>query len=699
MTPRGNVQRLLAPRSIVFVGGRDLAGAIHNCEDLGYEGRILVVNPKYEELAGYPCYPSIAELPEAPDAAFVGIRREATIEAVGELAALGVGGCVCYAAGFAELGHEGEALQEELVAAAGEMALVGPNCYGMLNYLEGPALWPDLHGGERTERGVAVVSQSGNISLNVTMADRSLPLSHVISIGNQAVLGLADYVDALIEDPRVQAIGLYVEGIKDVGAFSRAALRAQERGVPVVALKSGSSSLGTRITRSHTSSLSDPDELYDALFERLGIVRAGTLAKFLETLKLLAYTGPLKGRKIGVLAGSGGDSAMFADLAAPLGLSLPELDDSQEAAFAEQLGDFVSISNPLDYNTAVWGDREKLQRCFTTMMRGEFDVTVLTLDYPRGGEWDVDAWNAAADALISSQKETCKVAAVACTIPELLPSDARQRLLDGGVVPLQGLPEATAALAGAAWYAERRREISDEDSAESLVPAAPGRAPRKPRLLDEWESKRLLAASGVRVPEARTSSAGEAAGVAAGIGYPVVVKPVAAELAHKSDHDAVALDLRDDSEVRTAVERVAAAGLSNGSNGEDGFLIERMVRGAVAELIIGLRRDERFGLALVVGSGGTLTELVRDSATVLLPAGRAEISRALDSLKVSALISGFRGGPAGDREAAVQAVLDISAFADERRDEIEELEVNPLLVLPRGEGAVAADALIRMQSE
>lgn len=689
MVKRENLKRLLSPRHIAFIGGREMAGAIRNCEELGYEGHIRVVNPKYEEIAGRKCYPSVSDLPEAPDAAFVGVRRELTIEAVRELAARGAGGCVCYAAGFAELGEEGEALQKELVHAAGEMALVGPNCYGLLNYLDGTALWPDLQGGGRVERGVAIISQSGNISLNVTMADRSLPLSHVISIGNQAVLGLGDYVDALIEDPRVAAIGMYIEGIKDVTAFSRAAARALRKGVPVVALKSGSSELGTRVTLSHTSSLSRPDDLYAALFEKLGIVRVHSVPSLLETLKLLAVSGPLEGRKIGVLAGSGGDAALVADLASSAGLALPAFGEAQSVALGEQLGYFVRVSNPLDYNTAVWGDREKLQRCFTTVMEDSLDAVLLTLDYPRPDSGDHDAWDAAVDALIASRDRTGKLAAVACTVPELLPPAARERLLSSGVVPLQGLPEAIAAMSGSAWYEERRNAILKEPP-ESLTPVSTGPFPAAPRLVDEWTSKRQLAAFGLRVPEGRLVCADRAPEAAAEIGFPVVVKPVDSDLSHKSDLDAVALDLQSSEAVKEAVDRI-------GTNGQ--FLVERMVGGTVAELIVGLKRDERFGLALVLGSGGTLVNLVNDSATVLLPTNRKTVVRALDSLRAAELLNGFRGVPEGDREAAVDAVLAVAAFAEKHSERVVELDVNPLLVLPCGSGAVAADALIRMQPE
>jgi acyl-CoA synthetase (NDP forming) len=692
MTRKANIQRLLSPESVAFIGGRDMAGAIRNCEALGYDGEIRVVHPRYEEIAGYPCYTCVADLPEAPDAAFVGVRRELAVEVVRELAARDVGGCVCYAAGFAELGEEGRALQQELVAAAGEMALVGPNCYGLLNYLNGAALWPDLHGGERVVRGVAIVSQSGNVSLNLTMSDRSLPVSHVISIGNQAVLGFGDYVDALVEDPRVAAVGMYIEGIDDVEGFDRAATRALKKGIPLVALKSGSSELGTQITLSHTSSLSGPDDLYGALFERLGIVRARSLSEFVETLKLLSVPKPLEGGRLGVLAGSGGDSALFADLACGTDLEIVGFEEAQSAALREQLGSFASVSNPLDYNTAVWGDREELRRCFTTVMEGDFDAAVLTLDFPCPGCGERDPWYAAAEALVASSKSTGVPAVVASSIPELLPEDARESLLAGGVVPLQGLPEAVAAIEGAAWYAKRRREIL-ADGPKKLAPTRPGVGPESLLPLDESESKRRLADFGLRVPEGKITNANDAPEAAVVIGFPVAIKLLDHTIAHKSEAGVVALDLSSVEQVRRAVEKV-------GVNGDGRrFLVESMVTDVVAELIVGVKRDDRFGLALVIGSGGTLVELVGDSATLLLPTVRRDVERALDSLKASHLIAGFRGGPEGDREAVVESVLSIAAFAGRHRDRIEELEINPLLVHTRGRGAVAADALIRMLPE
>jgi acyl-CoA synthetase (NDP forming) len=592
---------------------------------------------------------------------------------------------VCYAAGFAEMGGEGTRLQRDLVAAAGELALAGPNCYGVLNYLDGAALWADVEGGVRVDEGVAIVSQSGNISLNFTMAERSVPLAQVISVGNQAVLEIGDYIAPLVDDPRIKAIGLYIEGLRDVAGFSRAAEYALGRGVPLVGLKVGRSEAAQNIALSHTASLAGSDDVYDALFERLGIIRVPSLTAFLETLKLLAHSGPLAGRRLGVLTCSGGDAALVADLAQKHGLSIPGLSEQQSRVLSDRLPDFASIGNPLDYNTAIWGDREALEFCFTTLMGGGLDATLLVLDYPRPGLPDLKDWDNAIDALGAAAGASRGKGMVVASLPELLPAAARKRALDAGLVPLQGLEEAVTALAGAAWVHEQQQSKAAAAKAGRLALPAPAAVSGAGRLLDEWTGKQRLGAAGLTVPAGRLVAPGEAPAAASDIGFPVVVKACGEALAHKSEAGAVALGLESEAAVAAAV--AGMAGLA------DRFLVEAMVRGVVAELIVGVKREPLFGPALVIGSGGVLVNLVEDTATLLLPTDRAAVARALDGLKVARLIAGYRGRPAGDRDATIDAILAIAAFAHGARDRLLELDVNPLMVLRRG--AVAADVLIR----
>lgn len=690
-----DLTRLLAPRHIAVIGGREAGVVVHQCRAGGFTGAIWPVNPARVEMDGLPCYRSVAALPQAPDLAFVAVPRGTSVDVVRELAARGAGGAVCYAAGFAEVGPEGAELQRELVAAAGAMPLVGPNCFGLINYLDGAVLWPDQHGGEPVARGVAIVTQSGNMGINLTMQARALPIAYMISIGNQAALGFADYVAALAEDPRVSAIGLYIEGLTDVAAFSRAAARALERGVPIVAIKSGNSEAGARAAMSHTSALTGTEALYDALFRRFGIARVGSLHAFLETLKFLDVAGPLAGRRLGLMSCSGGEAALFADLATARGFAFPPLEAAAADSLRAQLPDFTTVGNPLDYNTAIWGDRAAMERCFATMLASRFDLNVLIFDYPRTAVPGIEAWDEALDAFVAAVEATGARAAVMSTIAELLPAAARERLAARGIVPLQGLEEAVIALEASARYAEAQGRLASPGMAQDriLPPALP--APLPVAVLGEWDGKQLLAAHGLSVPEGRLVAPEDAAVAAAELGYPVAVKGVAPGLAHKSDLDAVQLNL-DSAEAVTKAAREVRALLPDPPGVAPKVLVERMIPGAVAEVLVGVTADAQFGLALVLGSGGTLVELVQDSRTLLLPASRAEVAEALDSLKVARLIAGYRGRPAGDREAVIDAVLAIAAFAEGRRGRLAELDVNPLLVLARGRGVVVADVLIRM---
>lgn len=675
-----------------------MSEAIRQCVAGGFSGEIWPVNPKYAELGGKPCLPSLAELPQAPDATFIAVPREATIEVVRELAAMGGGGGVCYAAGFAEVSGRGAALQQALVEASGDLALVGPNCYGILNYVDGVALWPSGFGGGRVRRGVAMISQSGNIALNSTMNQRSVPFAYVLSVGNQAVLGIADYIEALIDDPRVTAIGLYIEGLIDVPGFSRAALRALGRGIPLVALKAGRSALGARLTFSHTGSLTGDDQLYSALFDRLGIIRVASLPALLETLKLVAVSGPPAGKRLIVFTCSGGDSLMVADAAAHLDITLPELAPAQAAALRIQLPDFASISNPLDYNTTLWGDGVALTKCFATALEGDVDAGLLVIDYPEGDEHGRAACDAAVDALIAACERTNKPGAVASTLPELLPASVRQRLIAHRVAPLQGLEDALPALAHTMAYARRRAEFRSLDGAAAVADLGP--APLRPQVLDEFDSKRRLACFGLMIPEGRVVTATEAPAAAAQLGFPVVTKLVRPALAHKTEAGAVALDLGSESDVEAAVATIAdSVARYQPEFTAERFLVERQITGAIAELIVGVRRDNQFGLALVVGAGGTLVELVEDAATLLLPTNRPAVTRAVRGLRVARLLEGYRGRAAGDVEATIDAVLAVAAFAEAHRDRLIELDINPLLVLPQGRGAIAVDALIVMDPD
>jgi acyl-CoA synthetase (NDP forming) len=679
---RQHLQRLLAPRSLVMIGGHAAEVAIEQCRAIGYDGAIWPVHPTREQVGGIAAFQDLSGLPAVPDAAFVAVNREATVTAVAELSRLGCGGVVCHASGFAEDGEHGARLQRDLVAAAGDMALIGPNCLGLVNYLDGAALWPEQHGGIRVDTGVALLAQSGNITENLTMQRRSLPIAALVTIGNSAVTGVVDLVEAMLDEPRITAIGLCLEELPEVGAFSRVALEALRRRVPIVAIKTGSSELGAQVTLSHTSSLADADVLVDALFRRLGIARVHDLETLLETLKLMHVHGCSPGVGIASASCSGGEAALLADLAHRAGLAMPELPGATRSRLQALLGDRVSVRNPLDYHTYIWNDRDRLTECFSALLESDLDHHLLLLDFPRADRCDVSEFETTVAAFETAHQKVGARASVVSSLPESMPEEVGRRLASLGIAPMQGIGSCLAAITAANRVGAAQEAVDEILPLPAAVPLAAGTV----ITCDEVEAKSALAAYGLSVPaSAVADDARDLPGLAAELGFPVVLKALSDDLAHKSDRGGVAVGLHSQDAVRRAV--ASMSGLA------DRFLVERMVDGAVLELLVGVQQDPRLGLGLTLGVGGVLVELLDDTTTILLPATPAEIRAALAGLRVGPALEGYRGRDA-DLNAVVEAVGAIGRFAIDHADRLVELEVNPLLVLPRG--AMAVDALIRL---
>jgi acetate---CoA ligase (ADP-forming) len=669
-----NVRRLLRPQSVAFVGGSLAPAAMAVCESLGFCGPIYAVHPTRPLVDGRPAYPSVDALPEIPDAVFVAVNAAASVEIVRQLSDLGAGGAVLYAAGFSEAGTAaGAALEQELREVAGELAVLGPNCYGLVDLVGGVSLWPVPLPQVRRERGVAMILQSGNLGINVTMSQRSLPLAFVASVGNQAALEIAELVDAYLDMEEVTGIGIYLEGLRDVPRFAAAATRALERGVPIAVCKAGRSELGRELAYTHTASLAGSDGLYRALFERYGVAACDSLPELLETLKALVTVGRVGGRRVFVFTCSGAEAALSADAAAASGLDLPQPPPETRDSLIDALPEHALVSNPLDYGNALWGQEEPLRRVFSTALSDPVDAALLVIDYPLPGfayETDVDA---AIRALGDAAGVAGIPAAVTSVLPESVPEAAREAMLTHGICPLQGLDDAFAALAACARLGERPRPVPYPAVVEPPADAVP---------LGERAAKELLEPYGVVVPDGRLVPADEAAAAAQALGFPVAVKLASPDLAHKAASGALALDLRDGGEVAEAVEAMLAR---NPAARSDGVLVERMIEGGVCELLVGARHDPAFGHVLYVGSGGSLVELVADARPVLPPVERADVEAALGLLRVWPRLQN------ADVQAAVDATLAVARLVEERGSDIVELEVNPLLVLERG--AVAVDAL------
>jgi acetyl-CoA synthetase len=682
MTQR-SLDRLIRPRTIAVFGGREARRVIEQCDLMGFAGEIWPVHPTQENVLGRRCYRSVAELPDAPDAAFVGVNRTLTIDIVGDLAAKGAGGAVCYASGFSEAVAEladGADLQRALVEAAGAMPIVGPNCYGMINGLDGALLWPDQHGIVRTERGVAILTQSSNIAINLSMQRRGLPISYLMTAGNQAQTSLSNLAQAVLEDPRVTAVGLHIEGFGDIRALEALAMRARELKKPVVALKIGKSEQAQRATVSHTASLAGSDAVAGAVLDRLGVGRVATLPELIETLKLLHVAGPLESNAISSMSCSGGEASLMADAAVGRNVEFRALKPEQLPALRASLGQMVTLSNPLDYHTFVWGDLARQTAAFSAMFAGRYALNLLVLDFPREDRCDGADWMITVSAVTAAAKQTGARAGILATLPENMPEAIATQLIEAGMVPLCGISEALAAADIASGIADAWKKPQPFP----LVSARPEAG--EVETLTEAEAKAELAASGLVVPLGKTAqTASEAADRAEQLGFPVALKALGVE--HKSEVGAVKLNLWDRNAVRDAAESMAGVAR--------GFLVERMVDRPIAELIVGAVRDPVVGLTLTVGAGGILVELLEDSVVLPLPATKAEVLERISRLKVRKLIEGYRGNKGSSLEIVADAVLSAAEYVVKNAAKLEELDINPLMVLAESRGVVAADALIR----
>ncbi|WP_429806433.1 acetate--CoA ligase family protein [Ensifer sp. B1-9] len=679
-----SLDRLIRPLTIAVFGGKEARRVIEQCDKMGFSGEIWPVHPREAEILGRKCYRSVAELPAAPDASFVGVNRQLTIDIIRDLAARGAGGAVCYASGFREAASElddGSDLQEALVAAAGDMPIVGPNCYGFINMLDGALLWPDQHGMLRVEKGVAILTQSSNIACNISMQTRGLPLAYVMTAGNQAQTGLSDIACAVLEDPRVTAVGLHIEGFDSVAALERLATRARELGKPVVTLKVGKSEAAQLATVSHTASLAGNDRVSSSLLARLGIGRVDTLPALLETLKLLHVAGPLDSRDISSMSCSGGEASLMADAGERYRVNYRALRDEQRKPLKDALGEMVTIANPLDYHTFVWGNREKQATAFAAMMKGGYAINLVVLDFPRLDRCDAADWETTCQAVIEAARTTGARAGIVASLGENMPEATALFLMKAGIVPFFGIEEAldaieTAADIGAAWAKPASPRLLDGS----------GVAGGDAITLSEYEAKVELAASGLKVPEGRTAATAEEAATAAeALGFPVVLKGLG--VAHKTEAGAVKLNLASRQEVLAAASGMAGVA--------SGYLVEKMVGKPVAELIIGAMRDPVAGPVLTIGAGGILVELLDDSAILTLPTTPEAIREAIGGLRIRKLLDGYRGGPTADFAALTEAVAAAASYVVSNASKLEELDINPLMVLPNGQGAVAADALIR----
>tara|TARA_B100001173_G_scaffold82265_1_gene70289 strand:+ start:3357 stop:5381 length:2025 start_codon:yes stop_codon:yes gene_type:complete len=670
-----DLNRLFKPKSIAVVGGGSWCeSVIKQLKKIKFNGEIWPIHPKRESISGIKTFKNLTDVPYAPDATFIGVNRFQTIEIVKELSKLGAGGAVCFASGFLEAKTEdtdAEDLQQKLLKAAKHMPILGPNCYGFINYLDGVLLWPDQHGGIRVKRGVGIITQSSNIAINISMQRRALPIAALVTAGNQAQIDIATIGSNLLQDDRITALGIHIEGIKDLSAFEELAKMALKLKKRIIVLKVGLSKQAQLATVSHTASLTGTDAGANALFERLGVARVRNLPVFLETLKLLHVTGPLKSKNLASVSCSGGEASLVADLAYGHEVAFPELNDRQVNDLRKVLGPMVALANPLDYHTYIWRDTKAMTLAWSAIMDPNIALTLLILDFPRTDRCDASDWQCAIDAAILSKKNTNTNVAVVATLPELLPEEFSQKLIMSGVVPIFGIEEAISAAEAAAIKPPK-----------SIKPILKPLSSKKTQLIPEGKAKEILSSYGLEIPKStRANSPGQAANNSSKIGFPLALKGEG--FAHKTEANAVVLNILSKEQVIKDATRIDSTS----------FLLEEMITDNIVELLVGVVRDPAHGFILSIAAGGTFTELIKDTTSLIIPVERDEILTALKNLRIYNLVKGYRGHSKANLDAVLDAIMSIQRFVVDNSNSTEEIEINPLIC--GREKAIAADILLR----
>jgi acetate---CoA ligase (ADP-forming) len=692
-----NIDRLLKPRSVAVVGASPTPGAlgasvVANLERMGFGGEIHLINPKRESIGGRRCLPSVAELPLGVDVAVLAIPRSAVIETVRELVKRQAGAAIIFSAGFAEGGEAGLADQRELARIASDSGMVieGPNCLGLVNYVDGIALTfvetPAIALGDRA--GIGIVSQSGAMAavVDVTLTAKSVGISYSISTGNEAASGVEDYVEHLLEDAKTRVIGLIVEQFRQPRRFLALAQRAQRTGKAVVLLHPGRSAAARDSAATHTGALAGDYQVMRTLVERQGVLLTETLEEFSDLLELTARFPGLPARGPAVLTESGAFKALTLDMCEQVGLELPQIDDESAPLLRAALPSFVPAGNPVDLTAQGLVDPDLYRRALSALLQDERFGSVIF-------------------GIIQTDPKTCQL-----KFPAIIAAVAQSKvkkpvifagLDDGAQVPAEYIAELRALNVPYFPSADRVYramahwcKAAHRDTARSTLP--PTRLPSRPPrgILAEYRAKELLAPLGIRFPVGRLArSLADAQIVAAQIGKPVALKAQSNDLPHKSDAGGVELGLTDAESITRGWNRLHANIARHRPDLKlDGVLVESMSpRGT--ELIVGGRNDPEWGPIVLAGFGGVQAEILHDVRLMPTDLTLDGIVRELQLLKSAVLLDGFRGSPPLDIGAVADIILRVAALL-RGEPHILEIDLNPLIVYANGHGAIALDALL-----
>jgi acyl-CoA synthetase (NDP forming) len=693
---------LFAPRSVAIVGASPRENTLGNnvvvnLRRFGYAGRIFPVHPSAPEVAGLPAYRRLGELPEAAECAVLAVPADVIAAALEEGAQHGLRAAVVFAGGFAEMGEAGQERQRQLQAlcARAGIALCGPNCLGLVNVHRRVSLYSSGIPEGLRAGGLAIVSHSGSACIALSTLGR-FGLSHIVSVGNAAVLDVADYLAHLAGDDDTTAAALFVETLRDPQAFARAVGAMHAAGKPVVALKVGRSAKGAAASAAHTGSLAGNWEAYAAYFRRHGVIAVDDFDELAESVELaLKWRTLPPGDGVAVIAVSGGETSLVADLAERANVHLPELAPETVARLRTVLPAFASVGNPLDTTDRGVYDAEKVYQGAIGALADDPAVSLVAVVQdcsPGLSTRGANNYRRIASTVAEAARHTAKPIAFFNTAAAGLHAEVVAPFAGTGVAVMQGARASLLAIGRRI----RQAKFAPPDALPALAPLPAWRnrlATGAP--FTEREAKEFLAAHGIAVTrEMLAGDAAAAVAAAAAIGYPVVLKIESPDLPHKTEAGAVRLGLADAAAVAAAFDAVLAAARRYAPAARlAGVLVQEMVSGGI-EMIAGLSRQEPFGLGVVVGAGGVFVEVMRDAALDLCPIDVADARALVARTRADHLLRGFRGRPPADAQAFAALVARLSQLGAAYADALDAVDLNPVAVLPQGRGAVVLDALV-----
>lgn len=706
-TPRWRVEldTLLAPRSLALVGASPEAmitkEIFANLRQLGFAGKVFAVNPKYTEVLGVPCFPSLAAVPEPVECVALGVSKKMALSVLEDCVRANVRSVVIPAAGFAESGvAEDRALQERLVefAVKNEIRICGPNCEGTAS-LPGKvaAMYGPLPEGLRPGR-LAVVAQSGGL-LNAVMEHghrRGLGFSRLISSGNEAVINQCDYIEYLLEDPETAVIAATIEGFRDARRFVQLAQRALEVGKPIVALKTGRSSKGGAAAASHTGSVAGSFEIQSSVLKQFGVIVADSIDEIIETSALLLKGRIPKADGVCMLLISGGATVLSADVAARKGLDVPDPSPQIQSELQKLMPGVAHIANPFDTGVGFQSllDPTFMTRCVETLVKDERYGVFALIGKRRGS----GLLQKMVRQMAAVAERNDKAFATVSTISEAVDAEGSLFKESGSLAFLQDIDQGFQAIRNLIDFARAARQHNAERPA--AIPALPSVSEllsAQPGVMTERAAKQVFGRLGLAVTrEALARTSEQAAQLAQDIGFPVALKVESRDIPHKTEAKAIRLNIGTRAEAAAAFDDIMKAARAFKPDAAlEGVLVQEMAAPGGVEMIVGATRDAQFGPIVMVGLGGIYVEVFRDVSLRQAPVTLAQAKEMISGLRSYALLAGSRGAPPADVEALAQAVVAVSRLAAEHEERIAEIDLNPIKVYPAGCGVKVLDALIR----